>query len=69
MRRAVYEFRVDGATIRQFVDSAKPGGAGGIRTPDLFIANEVLAQLSYKPTLATGFLGAVLHLLSPSRPS
>lgn len=25
------------------------GGAGGIRTPDLFIANEVLSQLSYSP--------------------
>ena len=69
MRRAVYEFRVDEATIRQFSDSTKAGGAGGIRTPDLFIANEVLSQLSYKPTLATGFLGVVLHLLSPSRPS
>ena len=27
------------------------GGAGGIRTPDLIIANDALSQLSYSPKL------------------
>jgi hypothetical protein len=31
---------------------AKTGGAEGIRTPDLLIANETLYQLSYDPSLA-----------------
>ena len=29
----------------------KTGGAEGIRTPDLLIANEALSQLSYSPGL------------------
>ena len=31
---------------------AKAGGAEGIRTPDLLIANQPLYQLSYDPNLA-----------------
>jgi hypothetical protein len=33
--------------------SIQGGGAKGNRTPDLFIANEALYQLSYSPKLRT----------------
>ena len=32
---------------------AKENGSGGDRTPGLFIANEALSQLSYRPKLKT----------------
>ena len=35
--------------LHGIAESSLFGGAGGIRTPDLFIANEVLSQLSYSP--------------------
>ena len=33
------------------VEGERDGGAGGIRTPDLIIANDALSQLSYSPKL------------------
>ena len=33
----------------RFMPTAYRGGAGGIRTPDLIIANDALSQLSYSP--------------------
>ena len=33
------------------IPSSQSGGAGGIRTPDLIIANDALSQLSYSPEM------------------
>ncbi len=41
--------RRDGLWRRCCLESGLPGGAGGIRTPDLIIANDALSQLSYSP--------------------
>ena len=36
---------------RRWCENGRFGGAGGIRTPDLIIANDALSQLSYSPNL------------------
>ena len=36
---------------RRWCENGRFGGAGGIRTPDLIIANDALSQLSYSPEL------------------
>ncbi len=43
--RTAEEMTLNGSVL----PTVKNGGAGGIRTPDLIIANDALSQLSYSP--------------------
>ena len=44
--------REDGPEVD--LEAPRDGGAEGIRTPDLLIANETLYQLSYDPATRAG---------------
>ena len=50
-------WRMAAQRARPYVNGVRRGGDGGIRTPDLCIANAALSQLSYSPTASARVFG------------